>query len=178
MSEKMIMVPVRAQFCIDLVRFSDGRITLDDIGALAEEQILSLLEGLFDEFGPKWFARREEEFADIYFPHIAEQVRKAAAKGASKYAGGNSPLIWKGLMIPHETDVRMNYAGRDHFAVVRDGMIADEDGAFSPSEWARKVAAGTSRNAWRDLWFKMPPGRKWVPAQLLREELNAGDADG
>jgi hypothetical protein len=41
---------------------------------------------------------------------------------------------------------------------------------ISPSEWASKVAGGTSRNAWRDLWFKEPLSKTWVPAQLVRDQ--------
>ena len=64
----------------------------------------------------------------------------------------------------------MHYGAEDHYAEVKNGRIVDETGRYSPSEWASKIAGGTSRNAWRDLWFKEPLARTWVPAQLLRDQ--------
>ena len=74
------------------------------------------------------------------------------------------------MNIVPSTDVRMAYGGTHHYAKVTNGRIVDADGDYSPSEWASKVAGGTSRNAWRDLWFREPTSKHWVPAQLLRDQ--------
>jgi hypothetical protein len=62
------------------------------------------------------------------------------------------------------------YGDQHHYATVQRGHIIDDGKEYSLSEWASKVAGGTSRNAWRDLWFKEPLSKTWVPAQLLRDQ--------
>ncbi|WP_177219754.1 hypothetical protein [Nitrosospira multiformis] len=43
-----------------------------------------------------------------------------------------------------------------------------EGEAFSRSGLANRIASGTSRNAWRDLWIKRPRDKEWVLANDLR----------
>jgi len=64
----------------------------------------------------------------------------------------------------------MFYNGVHHYGAVKGGKIIDDGKDYSPSEWASKIAGGTSRNAWRDLWFREPLSNTWVPAQLLRNQ--------
>ncbi|AZO72165.1 hypothetical protein [Mesorhizobium sp. M1D.F.Ca.ET.043.01.1.1] len=89
----------------------------------------------------------------------------------------NKPLVWKEVTIPQGSEVRMAYGADHHYAKIQGGKIVDASGEYSPSEWASKVAGGTSRNAWRDLWFRLPLTKDWVPAQTLRskkgQETNA-----
>jgi hypothetical protein len=88
-----------------------------------------------------------------------------------KQKADRKPLVWKEVSIPSGSEVRMPYGGQHHYAKIRGGHIVDDDGEkYSPSEWASKVAGGTSRNAWRDLWFREPLSKTWVPAQLLRDQ--------
>lgn len=173
MPVNQMMVPMSAKLCIDLIRFSDGGFTPASIGDLAETQLLSLIERQL-EFDYAWaeqmFGERVMEFAEEYFPHLAERWEQEDADAISRRQKETRPLIWKGVSVPHGSEVRMHYAGQDHFAAVKNGRIVDDSGEYSPSEWASKVADNTSRNAWRDLWFKEPLGRSWAPAQLLREQ--------
>jgi hypothetical protein len=80
------------------------------------------------------------------------------------------PLVWKEVTILSGSEVRMFYNGTHHYAAIKGGKIVDHDTEYSPSEWASKIAGGTSRNAWRDLWFKEALSKTWVPAQLLRNQ--------
>ncbi len=179
MSTMKAMVPMDDGFCTDMIRFSDGRITLSRLGELAEEQVLSLLERSFEDHGEDWFGDRAVEFAEIYFPHIAEDWRRAdAAAAVPRYPKRNKPLVWKEVTIEHGAQVRMHYAGVHHYAIVEDGRIVDEDGKFSPSEWASKVAGGTTRNAWRDLSFKELLSSHWLPAQFLRDQARSEKSRG
>ena len=66
----------------------------------------------------------------------------------------------------------MTYGGGQHYALIKDGRIVDGDGAFSPSSWTAKITS-TARNAWRDLWFKVPGNKDWVPAEALRQRARA-----
>lgn len=81
----------------------------------------------------------------------------------------HQPLVWKDVTVRAGSEVRMSYGGKQHYAKIVGGCIVESDGSkYSPSEWASKVAGNTSRNAWRDLWFKEPLSNTWVPARLLR----------
>jgi hypothetical protein len=171
MPDSMMLVPMRQSFCLDLIRFSDGIFTPESIGDLAEEQILNLLDRAWDGHGELWFGERAFEFAEIYFPDIANEMLKFEAKGAGLYSRGNKPLVWKEVTVPHGAGVRMTYRDEHHYGEVKNGRIVDQSGSYSPSEWASKVADGTSRNAWRDLWFK--DGPNWLPAQMLRDKAKA-----
>jgi hypothetical protein len=77
-------------------------------------------------------------------------------------------LSWKQVFLPEGTSVSMRYGGAVHYAEISGGAVVDDDGAFTPSEWATKVANNTSRNAWRDLWLRMPGDVQWVLADELR----------
>ena len=77
-------------------------------------------------------------------------------------------LIWNEITLPSGTDVRMSYRGKEFYAEVSGSKIIDQDGQYSPGNWANKVANDTSRNAWRDIWFRKPAEQSWVLADDLR----------
>jgi len=169
-----ISIPFPKELYDDLVRLSDGRV---DPVWLAETQVLGWIErGLMvddpaqvDDFIYTPFQERIFELAEKYAPHSFEQWRKRGVEGASR----SLPLVWKLLTIPHGSEVRMLYKSNQHYARVENGAIIDDDGTFSPSEWASKVADGTSRNAWRDLSFKLPGSVHWEPATALKQKFLA-----
>lgn len=181
---EFIYAPYRSELYSDLIRLSDGRI---DPADEAETRLLVWLEAgpLSD---PDWFyerfGERVYEFAEKYSPYLLEALERESREPMVK----REPLVWKEITVPSGSDVRMFYAGQYHYAKVAGGKIADETGEFSPSEWVYKVANYTSRNAWRDIWFKEPGATAWAPAQLLREQARearrtrgaaaAADAEG
>jgi hypothetical protein len=67
----------------------------------------------------------------------------------------------------------MRYKGRNYFAFVRDEEIIFEEEAYTPSQLARKIAGGTNRNAWRDLWIKERGLSQWALADDLRRRAKA-----
>lgn len=134
----------------------------------AVEQLWNFMERTLADGSPGYFDDHEQAFAfaEKNFPDIAsEWVERDLAN-----VRPSAPLIWKEVSIQHGSGVRMSYGGEDHLAEVENGKIVDASGRYSPSEWASKVAQGTSRNAWRDLWFREPFSRSWIPAQLLRDQ--------
>lgn len=167
------MIPMNESFCMDLFRLSDGRIKQSDISHWAEQQILSFFEHNFDDIGPTWFDERAVEFAEIYFPHVAEEWAKEDLHARTEALKERKPLIWKEVAVAHGSKVRMHYRGENHFATVANGFILEDGENYSPSEWASKVAGGTTRNAWRDLWFQEPLSTVWAPAQLLRDQARS-----
>jgi hypothetical protein len=86
-------------------------------------------------------------------------------------AMGGRGYTWKNkeshLFLPHDTVIRMQYRKGNFYAkVVADDIIYDGK-SFSPAALANKIA-GSSRNAWRDLWIKKPGMKDWVLADHAR----------
>jgi hypothetical protein len=75
---------------------------------------------------------------------------------------------WKSILLPPGTQVRMTYKGTTHHASVEGDDFLYEGEKMSPSEFANRVADGTARNAWRDLWIKRPRDRDFRLADELR----------
>jgi hypothetical protein len=75
---------------------------------------------------------------------------------------------WKSLLLPPGTKVRMPYKGDVYHASVDGDDFMYQGKKVSPSEFANKVANGTARNAWRDLWIKRPQDRDFRLADDLR----------
>ncbi len=71
------------------------------------------------------------------------------------------------LFMPNGTDIRMRYDGRFHYAKVVGDEIIYEGIAYSPASLANTIA-GSSRNAWRDLWIKKPEQSDWKLADTYR----------
>lgn len=167
-----VFIPFSKELYDDLVRFSDGRI---DPAWLAESRVRMWIEiGLMvddpnniEDYIYEPFEERIFDLAEKYAPDSFRRWQEIGIDQAAR----SRPLIWKGLVVPAGSEVRMSYKGEQHFAHIEHAAIVDNDGAFSPSEWASKVADGTSRNAWRDLSFKMPDSAHWVQADILREKF-------
>jgi len=164
------MIPFPKAFYDDIVRFSDG---LLDPAFLAVDQVRQLLEFNADDNASDWFGDRIVEFYDIHFPEIVAEWKKRDADEITTQRSRVKPLVWKEVTIPSGADVRMQYGGTYHYAKVQSGKIADDDGEFSPSRWASKIAANTSRDAWRDLSFKFPGASAWQAADQLRVDAKA-----
>ncbi len=161
-----IYIPIKSKLYNDIVRFSDGKV---DIPFIVELQLENWLErDLVLGDGSNW-GERFKDAARVYAPSALQKLDKNG-EALDKFAGERKPLVWKEVTIAAGSDVRMTYGNTQHYATVRNGFIVDDDGSFSPSEWARKVAGNTSRNAWRDLWFRTPLSKDWVPAQALRTQ--------
>jgi hypothetical protein len=79
--------------------------------------------------------------------------------------------MWKSkdthLFLPNETDIRMRYKDRYHYAKVVGDEIIYQGRAFSPSSLVNAIT-NTSRNAWHDLWVKKPEMNDWLLADLAR----------
>lgn len=74
---------------------------------------------------------------------------------------------WKSLFLPDGSELRMQYKGQYHYAKVEDDQLVYEGEPTSPGSLANTVA-GSSRNAWRDLWVRRPNDAQWCLADELR----------
>ena len=76
---------------------------------------------------------------------------------------------WKNLFLPDGTEIRMQYKGAYSYAKVENDGIIYNGKPISPSNLANTIA-GSSRNAWRDLWIKRPGDADWCLADDLRSQ--------
>lgn len=76
---------------------------------------------------------------------------------------------WKNLFLPDGTQIRMQYKGTYCYAKVEGDELMYGGKAISPGNLANTIA-GTSRNAWRDLWIKRPEDKEWTLADECRRE--------
>lgn len=170
MTKEIVFIPFDKELYDDLVRFSDGGL---DVSAWAEEQIMDCLERNLGDLTSRLFGARSIDFYRKYYPDYAKEaearLRQAEVLDLEELLV--KPLVWKEITVKSGTKVRMQYGGTHHFAVVRDGKIEDGSGAYSPSQWAKHIANGTSRNAWRDIEFRQEESTHWVPAEVLRDKV-------
>lgn len=75
---------------------------------------------------------------------------------------------WKGLFLPEGTEIRMQYKGVYAYAKVEGDDIVYGGKSISPASLANTIA-GSSRNAWRDLWVKRPGDKEWLLADDCRQ---------
>ena len=162
---KQIYGPLDADLVADTIRFSDGHL---DPFALANDQLRNFVERSVETARELW-GERLDEVAEKYAPQVWERWNKESGE-LGAYRRENQALVWKEISVAPGSEVRMPYGNKHYYATIRNGRIVDDGKAYSPSEWASKIAGGTSRNAWRDLWFKEPLSKTWVPAQLMRDQ--------
>jgi hypothetical protein len=162
-----LYVPVPRKLYNDVNRLSDGKIDLVEFSLRQFDDYISMTE---EDDAHGIFGTRFEEFLADHYPDLlaSRRAREVGVELADDLML-SVPLVWKEVVIPSGAQVRMQYSNAYHFAKVNDGMIEDEKGRYTPSEWASKIAAGTNRNAWRDLWFRFPNRREWLSATSLRD---------
>lgn len=76
---------------------------------------------------------------------------------------------WKSLFLAAGTEVRMQYKGEWYYAKVEGDKLVYEDEPITPGRLANTIA-GSSRNAWRDLWIKRPGDTEWMLSDDCRGE--------
>ena len=88
---------------------------------------------------------------------------------------GGRPWSWKGVELPHGTELKMDYNGRQHVGVVRNGTwVVDGTEFNSPSAAACGVARtkdgkSTSLDGWSYWLFKAPGQSRWTSIDRLRK---------
>ena len=148
-----VFVPIRSACYADLLQhmaeeFEPGAITANDL-------ISDLVESYL-----------QDENADTPVLQKAEEHRKFL----QVYGAPERGYQWKTVFLPNGTPVRMTYAGEDTYAEIRHQRLCLGDEPMSPSEFARRVASNTNRNAWRDIYVRLPGHTDWVLADTLRRQ--------
>lgn len=93
----------------------------------------------------------------------------AANSRPVEHAGGDGlhGYQWKEVFLPDGTDLRMIYAGGTYYARVTGEHLVYQGRRVSPRRFVMLVAGGV-RNAWRDLWVRLPGRRDWQRALAVR----------
>lgn len=154
-----INIPFPQQLYDKIVLRSGGRL---DPCALAVDQVEAFLERNMQD--PQFWT---EEGLRAF-----EQEQRAAI--SPSVGDPSRGFQWQQVFLPNGTALRMKYRGEYHYAEIRHERVVDEDGSYTPAEWARKVANHTHRNAWVDVWVRPPDAATWTLADRLRREDRHG----
>lgn len=90
---------------------------------------------------------------------------------AAEFGDPKGGYHWAPLYLPNGTLIRMEYKRETSQATVKNNKIEFNGQNYSPSELASAIAAGTNRNAWRDLLIKRPGDSEWCLADELRRRI-------
>ena len=132
---------------------------------ISSELFLELANYL-QEFGD------ERDPADVIEGALASWL--AVARGEVDPGDGPTPgFQWKRLFLPEGTELKMQYRGQHAFAKVIGDAVLYDGRPLTPNQFAAEVA-GTARNAWRDLWLRLPGQRNWKNAAFIRGEQMRG----
>ena len=94
---------------------------------------------------------------------------------AAVAAGGTRGYQWKCLFLPEGSELRMHYAGESYFARVAGNDIIYHGQRVSPRQLTLAIA-GDGRNAWRDLWIRLPDEKTWACAATMRRAITKNGA--
>lgn len=162
MTEDVIHIPLRREIYNKLLVATRG--TFDPYEH-AEEGVLRVCAAMIQagnlEYDEDYIREHSSDLDDLHAEVGHEESRRP------------TPLIWKEITVPEHSHVRMKYNGLAFEAIVSDGAIKYEDKLYTPAQWANKIADNTNRNAWKDIWFKLPGQRDFVLASQLREAARA-----
>jgi hypothetical protein len=99
---------------------------------------------------------------------IRDLLRLPKASGAGERAGPRKAWTYKGVTLPHGTDLRVTYKGELRTAKIEDGeWIQDGRARSSPSEAANAIT-NTSVNGWTFWEARLPGETRWRLLKALR----------
>ncbi|RWD44089.1 hypothetical protein [Mesorhizobium sp.] len=115
------------------------------------------------------------KYEDMWSEDYLSELREIEENGQlATYGDPTKGYQWQMLFLPNGTKLQITYKGRAHQADVRHGKIIADKIEYSPSEWARRVANNTNRNAWRDIWVQFPGSSQWELADAIRWAAEKG----
>lgn len=127
---------------------------------VATEQFLELINFLRSKNDPR-------DPVDVVAIAIDYWLDNASWKSELLSESDTRGYQWKSLFLPDGTQIRMQYKGSYSYAMVENDEIIYAGKSISPSSLANCIA-GSSRNAWRDLWIKRPSDKEWKLADECR----------
>lgn len=109
--------------------------------------------------------------------------RKSSQSRASDASAKQKDWTDKGVVLPHGTELRMEYSGRTYIGKILDGEWVIGDMKFdSPSGAASGVALTrkgkrTRLDGWKYWFVRRPSETSWVFLESLRPTMTILDAD-
>lgn len=100
---------------------------------------------------------------------IPETVRSESRGYSWKYKDTH-------VFLPHGTELRMRYKDHYNYAHVEGDEILYKEQPVSPGALT-KLITGSNRNAWKDIWLKLPDSKSWKLADDYRRETETMDAE-
>lgn len=148
-----IAIPIRTDLVAQMILRSEGR--KDPVGMIADiiENYLERTLGDPDIWSEK---------------HAKEIAEEKQDDTVVKFGNPNKGYQWQNVFLPNATKLKIVYKSKEYFSDVRHQQIYYEGTPCSPSQFARRVANNTNRNAWNDIWLKRPNDEGWVFADRLR----------
>jgi hypothetical protein len=154
MNKNIVFVPIPSEIYNELVlRYGDIK---TDVSGTIEYAVSDFLERTKDE---DWWSEQYKNSRDA--DRMLDDLMKDSGDKNKGYQ-------WLTVFLHNGTRLKMAYKGCDYYAEVAHEKIMYEGESFSPSGLANRIASGTARNAWRDLWIKRPRDKEWVLADDLR----------
>lgn len=77
---------------------------------------------------------------------------------------------WKCLFLPNGSELRVRHDARNFYALVDGDRIVYQGRSFTPRQLTLAIA-GDGRNAWRELWVRLPGEKSWQRAHDMRRAL-------
>jgi hypothetical protein len=118
----------------------------------------------------EWIARERERIATGATSSASSPRGRQAHSNHGEASAAPRGYQWKSLFLPDGTDLRMTCGDLACFARVSGNAIFYEGKRVSPRQFTLAVA-GEGRNAWRDVWVRLPGDRSWERAQALRRRI-------
>lgn len=103
----------------------------------------------------------------------AEALDRAVRQWIAQDRAAATPVRgyqWKTLFLPETSHLRMSYLGESYYAKVVGEEIIFRGHAVSPRAMTIEIASD-GRNAWRDLWVRLPAEKNWANAARLRSRI-------
>ncbi|NOT48940.1 MAG: DUF2924 domain-containing protein [Acidobacteria bacterium] len=81
-----------------------------------------------------------------------------------------SPWVGKGAVLPHGTELRMKYAGREYKAEISDGAFVYEGQLYKAPSPAAFAITSNPVNGWNYWECKLPGSVKWESIMKYRKK--------
>ena len=133
-----------------------------------EQDISNWIENIVSDYLGR--TEDQDDWNEEYYEYLERQGGESDFR--EKYGDATKGYRWGKIDLPNGTQLYMEYKRNKHFATVQFEQIVYEGESFSPAELARKIANGTTRNAWRDIYIKRPGENEWKLADVLRKQIS------
>jgi hypothetical protein len=94
--------------------------------------------------------------------HEAERI-------GPRHDGGRAPWVWKGVILPHGTELRATRGGRMYNARIENGAILYNGTPYKSPSTAAGAITGNSVNGWTFWEYQEPAKKGWLLLASLRK---------